>query len=68
MIIATASNLPLTGNDSKTQFIFLRRAAINFFGDLTSITALTNLNQPPLQLASQLKQFRLFFLGQSQFC
>ena len=52
-ITATASNWPLTGNDSVISFIFLNLAAISFFGDFTSITALTNPNLPPLQLMFQ---------------
>ena len=65
-ITATASNWPLTGKDSTTCDTFLSLAAINFFGDFTRITALTNLNLPPLQLTSQYQQFLLHFLNQLQ--
>ena len=68
LMTTTASNWPLTGNDSETQLIFRKRAAISFFGDLTKIIALTNLNQPPFQLMFLLKQFDLFFLNQLLFC
>ena len=54
---ATASNCPLTGNESEIKLTLRNLAAINFLGDLTKIIALTNLNLPQLQLMFQLKQF-----------
>ena len=39
---------------------------MSFFGDFTSITAFTILNQPPLRLTFQYPQFLLRFLNQLQ--
>ena len=56
-ITATASNCPLTGNESEIKLTLRSLAAINFLGYLTKIIALTNLNLPQLQSMFQLKQF-----------
>ena len=47
LITATASNCPLTGNDSYTKLTCFNLAAISFFGDLTNTIAFTILNQLP---------------------